>query len=451
MKRSKKLLALLLVLAAFIGATFLATKFNPENEETEEVTGTVIFSLDTEAVTGLSWDYSEPLSFTKEEDGWIYTDDAAFPLDSSYIDTMLSTLSLITSDKTIENPEDLDQYGLEIPICAITVTAGEEYTLSIGEETSMGGQRYFSTGDGNVYLVDSGILDSFSYGLYDVLAFEAIPSIDQPTGLTLSSAGQSYEITYQEHSGLTYSDEYVWFLGDDALDTELTASLLETVTDLAWVSCVDYNAADLAAYGLDDPAATVTVQYNDNEGTAASFSFQIGATSGSYSYARLPGSNMVYQIDASITDTLLYTTSAELQPDEVLLMDWDTVTSMDITLDGTSYTITRSTQTVTDDEGNESEETIYLLSGEEVEITSITNALDAMASTGYATGLTPERSEEIRFTFHRDSEAFPEVELVFYQYNSSACLTTLNGEATVLADRTAVVDLVESVNALVLE
>ena len=60
-------------------------------------------------------------------------------------------------------------------------------------------------------------------------------------------------------------------------------------------------------------------------------------------YARIAGSDMVYQIDGSVRDALLYTTQSELLPDEVLLMDWDTVDSIDITLDGATYHVERST------------------------------------------------------------------------------------------------------------
>lgn len=468
MKRGKKLMGLLAVLVALIGATLVATSLNPEKEETEEETGTVVFTLDGDSVTALSWDYSEELEFVRDGD-WEYAPDAAFPLDESYIDAALSTLAEVTSFKTIEGAENLDQYGLEVPICTITVTAEETYTLAIGEETSMGGQRYFSTGDGNVYLVDESVMDPFSYGLYDLLKLESIPSMTEVVGMTLDCDTQSYEITYREDSGLTYADEeYVWYMGDTALDTELTQALLETVTDLSWTECVDYNATDLSAYGLDDPMATVTIRYiqtaqvdtgeTDEEGNAItemveseeSFTLEMGGD-GEDCYARIAGSSMVYQIDEDISDTLLYTTVQELLPDEVLVMDWEEVTAVDVTLDGETYEITKSTKTVTDDEGTETEETIYLLDGEEVDFDSVISDLDGMTSVGYATGMTPERTEEIHFTIHRERESSPVVELAFYQYDSTGCITLLNGEATVMADREAVVDLVEAVNARVLK
>ena len=77
--------------------------------------------------------------------------------------------------------------------------------------------------------------------------------------------------------------------------------------------------------------------------------------------------------------------------------------------------------------------------------------LNAMASTGSAVGLTPERSAQISFTFHRNTETFPQVELVFYQYDSSNCLVSLDGEVVLLATREDVEAIVEAAAALIPE
>ena len=102
---------------------------------------------------------------------------------------------------------------------------GQSHTLSIGLETAVGGQRYFSNGDGNVYLVDGDIIENFQYGLYDVLKHQTLPEVAQLTGLTVALPGGGYEITREENSGLAYSDDYVWFMDGKALDNDLTQTL----------------------------------------------------------------------------------------------------------------------------------------------------------------------------------------------------------------------------------
>ena len=116
-------------------------------------------------------------------------------------------------------------------MCVITVEDGQSHTLSIGLETAVGGQRYFSNGDGNVYLVDKDIIENFQYGLYDVLKHQTLPEVAQLTGIKVELPDGGYEITRQENSGLAYSDDYVWFMDGKALDNDLTQTLLDMVTN----------------------------------------------------------------------------------------------------------------------------------------------------------------------------------------------------------------------------
>ena len=440
MKRGKKLIVLLGVLVVLLGAAYAAAQLNPEEEE--ETVYTTIFTLDPEQVTALTWHYSEEVPLVKEEDGWVYEEDPQFPLDTTYVDAMLTALSQIDSSKTIENVENWDEYTLEAAICEINLTVdGEDVTIKVGEETGLGGQRYVSIGDANAYLVDNSFLEPFEYGLYDVLKMEEIPEMDTPVRLEHEADGDSFTIEKQEDSGLAYSDEYIWFLGEKALDTDLTESLLDYVTELAWSECVNYRADDLSKYGLDDPAAVLTLTYTDEDSEEEkTFCLELGDedADGNY-YARLAGSQMIY------------TTYEDLKPTDVLLMDWENVTSLDIVLDGETYTLIRSTKTETDEDGNETQTVVYTLNGEEVDGEAITDLLDDITYTGYAGSSVPETGEEIRFVIHRSHATFPEVELAFYRYNSSDCLVVLNGEPTVSVSRQDVVELVEAVNGEVLD
>lgn len=451
MKRGKKLFLLLLALAVLLGTTAAVKALSPKEEASQEVY-TTIFTVDSETVTDLHWKYSEDVYVTKKDDTWVYSEDPAFPLDSSYIDTMLSALSEITSAKTIENVEDWDQYTLEAPVCEINFTAdGKDYTIKVGEETSLGNQRYLSIGDGNAYLVDASFLSAFQYGLYDILKMEEVPEMDNVLSLEHISSDSNYTIENKEGSGLAYSDEYIWFLNDQPLDTELTETLLRYVTDTTWQECVNYHAEDLSKYGLDNPAVTMVAHYTQEENSQEqTFSLEIGDACEDGYYARISGSNMVYTIPKTAAEALIFTTYADLKPEDVLLMDWDQVSSVDIVLDEETYTIRISSTTSTDEDGNEVQEVTYTLDGEEIDGDSILNALDALDSTGYASGSPGENPEEIRFIIHQNHQTFPEVELVFYRYNSTSCMVTLNGEPTVLVNREDVVSLVETVNDQVL-
>lgn len=460
MKRSKKLLGLLSVLALFIVAAYIAHVTNPENKVDDTTTDAdvkyTILTIEPDMVKTLSWTYeSQVLTFTHTEDTWSYVDDSTFPLDSSYIDSMLSSLNGIQASKIIEDVTDLSMYGLDEPVCSISVDAGGAYAILIGNETALDGLRYVSIGDDNVYLVEDALLTSFSYGLYDLLAKESVPAMSDLVNVSITSETNSLLIEYLAESGLAYSDEYVWFLKDGdtylTLDTELTGALVGNITGLSFGECVDYNADDeeLASYGLTAPMVTAAVSYTEADETKT-FALELGSYIDGSCYARIAGSRMVYLVDGTISDTLMYTGYSELQPDEVLIMDWDTVTKVVVSLDGTDYTFNKTSKPVIDENENVTEEIIYTLNGSEAEIESVLTSLTSLSSIGYSNGTTPERSAEVSFVIYRDTESFAETTLTFYQYDSSSCLVSLNGETTVFVAREDIVAIIEAINAVVL-
>jgi hypothetical protein len=330
MSRGKKLMGLALVLVVLAVAAFAATKLNPDNQTEEESPATSILALDADSVTALSWDYGgESLAFENNSDGWVYTEDPSFPLNTASMDSLLFALSDVTSGKTIENAEDLSQYGLDTPTCAISVTAGETYQLLLGDTTALDGDVYCSIGDGNVYLVDAGLLDSFSVGLLDLVEKETIPDMSDVVSLSLVNESGSMalahsEVPVSEDTGSEDSetaDEEVWTAqqadGPVTLDTDLTEALVEQVTGLTWGDCVDYKADEsaLTAYGLDASATVATVVYTTADGTEASFVLELGTDTADGSYARIAGSAMVYLIDTDTAAQLRAVTAQDLLAD----------------------------------------------------------------------------------------------------------------------------------------
>lgn len=478
MTRSKKLLSLLLALMIVSAGAFAAYKFIPDESEddTTEDTGEniTLLSFESSEATGLSWAYEgEVLSFSNNGNGWVYTEDEDFPLDGEYIADMLSVLSDLTATKSIEQPEDITQYGLDEPYCTVSVTAEDTVQLTFGDETSMGGERYLSTGDGNVYLVDESIADEFQYGLYDVVSKENIPSMDEMECFELSCDTQDMKLVFMENSGLAYSDEYKWFSETEGsyitLDTELTEDFITDITELSWEQCVNYKADSeaLSGYGLGDPSAMVNVSYietvevetneKDEDGdpiydthvSSKVFCLEIGGYyDSSYCYARLAGSEMIYLINADILDSLLYTGVNELLPDEVILMDWNTIETVEINIDDQTYMITKSVKEVENEDGEKTEEPVWLWGEIEIDIESLYDSLDRIESTGSSSGLSPDRRELIGFVFYRPGESYEKVELVFYEYDSENCLVSLNGECRLFAERTQITKITEAVKAL---
>jgi len=186
-----------------------------------------------------------------------------------------------------------------------------------------------------------------------------------------------------------------------ALDTSAAKSLAEQITGLMWTKCVDYKAGDrLAAYGLDEPAATVTVGYTGSDGAAASFVLEIGGSTNSGSYARIADSGMIYLIDSAVTDAVTSATASSLLPDEIISMDWSEVTGFDIFTGGKTYTvdITRGADTTTYKTGGET--------ADSTAVEAVTGELDSLTAAG-STETAVTGAASLSFTFRQENTGFP--------------------------------------------
>lgn len=68
--------------------------------------------------------------------------------------------------------------------------------------------------------------------------------------------------------------------------------------------------------------ATQETEDGETKDVLTSFELEVGDYSGQMCYARLAGSEMIYLIDGSVADALVYADAQSLLPDEVIAMDW---------------------------------------------------------------------------------------------------------------------------------
>lgn len=471
MKRSKRLCILLGVLAVACVATFALSRYQAKKEQIQ-TNGEVVLEIPVDSVQALSWEYDgETLSFHKD-DQWIYDEDEAFPVDGEKIEGLLNQFSAMGAAFTIENPEDLSPYGLSDPTCSITITTDEEtYTILLGGYSTMDSQRYVSIGDGNVYLVADDPLDDFDIGLRDLLDPDDIPAFDQVSEITFTGS-ENYQIfyeAYEDGSARTYCADDVYFVqqedGTLPLDTDKVNSYLQTIRYLDLSDYVTYNVTDeeLAQYGLDDPELTIQVNYTEEneDGDEVSDTFtlhisrdpeELAKAEASESedeedteeeitaYARVGDSPIVYRLYSESYSSLMRASCDDLRHAELFTADFADITQIDVSLEGTDYTIT------TDGSGDDR---TYAYLETEVEIDDFRSALESLQADSF-TDEAPAQKEEISLTLHLDNEAFPTVEISLYRYDGSSCLAVVDGVPTALVERSQVVDLIEAVNSIVL-
>ena len=449
MKKRRTLLCMLAALAVLAALVPLASRI-PEERNTEEPTGASL-GLDTENLDRLTVEGEETLTFVKQGDSWIYEADPTFPLDETKITTMLDTLASLSAAKTIDEGASAQSYGLASPLCRVEDGSME---LRIGSDAAMDGGRYFSTGDGKVYITADDILTPFRYSLLELVKQETAPAMETLETVTLERQGKApLIIQNRQGEALCYSPDYVWFVGTTPLDTENTETLIRHGTDMTWEGCAAYRAEDLSPFGLEDPTLRLTIRYSlPEEGT---YTLEVGtAVSGQY-YARMNDSRVIYWMDAADVNALLEAEPESLYPNEVLLMDWSTATALTAELAGERYVFTPAVREKQQQEAAEEtqegeQETYWLLNGEERELGPVLESITSMVPRGSAAGMEPCHARELKITIFQDNHRFPEVELCFYRNTAEDCLVTLNGAPTVLVNRADVSALYEAITKLVL-
>ena len=177
MKRSVKLIILLLVLALLGGAYALLGKTAPEEEETETASAEetfTILAIPYDTVAEMSWvceGRTDDFRFRNDNGTWKYIPDESVIMDSSYLGTLADTFAGLEAYRELEMPEDISVYGLDKPFLTVTLktAGGEEYVVTFGNATSVYGRRYCTIGDGKVYTVNSSAAAIFNYDLKNLV------------------------------------------------------------------------------------------------------------------------------------------------------------------------------------------------------------------------------------------------------------------------------------------
>ena len=468
----KKQITRCVLLAVFAVVSITAVLVSRHEEKVEQIknSGKTILSIPTDTVTAFSWTNEDgTFSFTKG-DTWTYDGDSAFPVDEGKINDLLAQFEDFAAAFAIDDVEDYAQYGLTEPICTISITAGEEtYTVQLGDFSKMDEQRYVSIGDGKAYLVSHDPLDEFGAVLRDMILDDTIPAFDTAEKIAFTGT-ENYTISYDEDGTSICADD-VYFADGQPLDTDNVNAWLTALTGLDLTDYVSYNVTneELQTFGLDEPALTITLDYSSSDedgtetdaGTLVLHLSQNPEELAAYGealaneeddlpdvtcYARVGESQIVYQITQSEFDALTAVSYDTLRHQKLFTADFDTVTSIDVTLEGETYTFT---YTPPENEDDEDAEGTWSYNGEEFDVFNFSYALRALSASSF-TDEKPTGQEEISLTLHLDNEDFPAFTLTLYRCDGETCIAEVDGEPVAFVSRSQTVDLVEAVRTLTL-
>lgn len=259
---------LVVLSGAYVGVKAYVAKQEVADTESAEEENPEIISIASADVKSIKFviDKKE-VTFEKDGDSWVKSDETGFPVDQDKIDTLVSSLNSIKAERTLENVEDASEYELDQPDNTITVTTedGETTVIQLGMENDSTSQEYIDLNkdSSTVYVVSNSTFSSFEGTLYDFAKSGVFPTVDSSTVSKISVDGKdsSYVVEKDENN--------FWNITGDGetekADSAKATSLASTLSSVAYASYVNYNCAEdeLSQYGLDKPYAEITVDYQE--------------------------------------------------------------------------------------------------------------------------------------------------------------------------------------------
>lgn len=356
MKRSIKLLALVVVLALCVGGYLGAQQLNQTQQVSEKAGTFDLTARVAEDLTGLSWTANDTtFDLTCDGGTWQRTDDPAFPLDQDKTQAMADDLLALTATRKIEDVTSPADYGLAEP--AFSVTAiwkdGTETTYAMGDDTPFGDGYYLqlSGQDTVIYTIGDDLSDIFDTTMNALAVLETIPTAENVTRLTV---GDTLDLQ-RAYVSRTINPDQLWYAAE-GYPVDGAEDLVEAIQAISWDELVTASASDeaLTVWGLDDAATAVTLYDGEN----AVVSILLGNTDddGNY-YARLPESAMVYTVAAADVSDLLTVAAEDMRSATILSLPYEQVQTAALTAGSVEYTLEPAdVATDTDLEGQEAAE-----------------------------------------------------------------------------------------------
>ena len=259
---------LVVLSGAYVGVKAYVAKQEAADTESAEEENPEIISIASADVKSIKFviDKKE-VTFEKDGDSWVKSDETGFPVDQDKIDTLVSSLNSIKAERTLENVEDASEYELDQPDNTITVTTedGETTVIQLGMENDSTSQEYIDLNkdSSTVYVVSNSTFSSFEGTLYDFAKSGVFPTVDSSTVSKISVDGKdsSYVVEKDENNFWNITGDGETEKADSAKATSLASAL----SSMAYASYVNYNCAEdeLSQYGLDKPYAEITVDYQE--------------------------------------------------------------------------------------------------------------------------------------------------------------------------------------------
>ena len=333
MRRSRSTLVLLVLFLAIGGYAWFVERERPpaseadDNEQAFDVEARRITSLTVNAENG---DVTE-LTRTEGEIDWIVTAPVATEADDNAATAIATTLAALEVRRVVEEETaDLAPFGLAEPPVSVTFATpdGEPTTLSVGDETPTGGERYAAIGN-RVLLVAAFVESTLNRTTFE-LRDRSVLEFTGPDVTSFSIAQGNDTLRFAKADG----DWRVVEPLDARADFGLVEAMVGRLGSGEMIAIEAESAADdaLEPFGLDDPRLTAAVEVDGEN-----YSLLVGDENPETTvYARDAARDLVFTVDAALVDDLARGADTYRQKD---LFDFRP-------FNATALTVTRNDRTI---------------------------------------------------------------------------------------------------------
>jgi hypothetical protein len=240
----------------------------------------------------------ETAVLVKKGEGWQMTEPVAADADPTEASSFATNLSSLEVNRVVdENAPDLAPYGLAEPRITVAFKAqgGTSGEVHLGEKTPTGGDIYaVKPGEKRVFLVSSYLETTFNKKPFD-LRDKRIVKFERDKVETVEVARGAESIRLKRAG----SDWTIEAPAPGRGDYATVEGLLTRMSTAAMAAIVEPEAKDLAKYGLDKPAMTITLGAGSSQTI-----LDVGRTEGEQRYAKDRSRPMVFTLDTTLGDDL---------------------------------------------------------------------------------------------------------------------------------------------------
>lgn len=289
------MLVVLIALGAYL--YFVESKRTPGDDADKKDKAFAVDAGTIEEVTVKS-ESGERTTLRKTGSDWQIVEPEAAKPDAAEVSGITTNLSTLEIQRVIdENPSDLAEYNLAEPRVEVAFkAAGKEHRLQIGRKTPPGSDVYAKLdGQTRVVLIPAFVESTFNRSTFD-LRDKSVLTVNRDEVGAVAVATSSGTLRFEKADG-------EWKIAQPPAgraDFSAIEALVSRLTTLQMKSVAAPSVANAAQYGLDKPAATVTLGSGSSQATLA-----IGKTAGEGAvFARDLAKPAVVTIDASLLDDL---------------------------------------------------------------------------------------------------------------------------------------------------